>query len=200
MFAQKKRARSANFSSEEKILIINIITKYKDVVENKKTDTVSLNEKTAAWNKITDEFNAISPNNIFRTPESIKKFFNNKKKEVRKIAAEEKKEITLTGGGIAQKFVKDSSHDLVLSLINKKSVYGLNNPFDSDSLPQPSCSNINEEISEGIMELNNMESYSDGDNNIIQNIETQIVYVDNVSRHLYYFWIVVDLKIILVDL
>lgn len=58
----KKRVRSSNFTPNEKVLLINIIARYKNVIENKKTDSVTTQEKMNVWAKITKEFNASSTN------------------------------------------------------------------------------------------------------------------------------------------
>lgn len=81
MESRTKRARSANFSNDEKILLLNLISNYKHIIENKKTDHVSSEEKNVAWNKIATEFNASAPNNTYRGVETLKKFYDNKKRK-----------------------------------------------------------------------------------------------------------------------
>ncbi|CAG9762750.1 unnamed protein product [Ceutorhynchus assimilis] len=138
---KKIRARSSNFTNEEKILIANICADYKHVIENKKTDHITSKEKAQAWLNIAKKFNAASPDGIYRGADCLKRFFENKKKEVRKIAAEEKKEIFLTGGGIPKIIKKDPCHDVVLSIMNTKSVFGLDNGgLDGDGIRPKECS------------------------------------------------------------
>lgn len=55
--------------------------------------------KKIKWEKVASEVNASAVNTIIRTPEVLKRFYENRKREVRKIAAEEKKEVLATGGG-----------------------------------------------------------------------------------------------------
>ena len=57
---------------------------------------------------------------------------------MRKIAAEEKKEIFATGGGQPPKVKKDPCHDIILSIMNAKTVFGLQNDLDGDAEPFPS--------------------------------------------------------------
>lgn len=109
---KKKRVRSTNFTYNEKEVLLNIIYKYKNIIENKKTDSVSCEEKSRAWEKITGEFHTRAPNCCKRSIDSLKKFYDNQKKEIRKIVAEEKKEIVLTGGGSLPKQKRDSIIDL----------------------------------------------------------------------------------------
>ncbi|KAL1492520.1 hypothetical protein ABEB36_010761 [Hypothenemus hampei] len=82
----------------EKFMLINIVEKYKNIIENKKTDSNTWKEKEEAWEKV----------------------------------SEERKELFKTGGGMSKKGWKDETTDLVLGLMNKKTVLGLRNPFDSD--------------------------------------------------------------------
>lgn len=123
-----KRQRGANFTPKEKILLFDLIYKYKSIVENKKTDNVSCTNKNECWKKISEQFNAASPSMLTRSVESLRKFYENKKKEVRKQIAQEK-----TSGCSAIKITKDLDSEKVLDLMNKKTVHGLKNAFDSDS-------------------------------------------------------------------
>lgn len=86
----KKRVRSTNYTMEEKACLINIINKYKNIVESKKTDKLSWKDKSNAWETIANEFNASAPNRTYRSTESLKKFYENLKKDTRKSAAQEK--------------------------------------------------------------------------------------------------------------
>lgn len=129
---ESKRNRSANYTTGEKELLLSLVSKYKDIIENKKTDGVSLNEKIKTWDDITREFNGQAPNSIYRSVESLKKFYDNQKKTLRKRVGEERKDMYTTGGGTAKTHT-DSLDDLLLSIINEKTVFGLKNPFDSNA-------------------------------------------------------------------
>lgn len=125
-----KRPRAPNFSPDEKIRLLNIIKNYKDVVENKKTDAVTWHDKNNAWTKITAEFNATAL--VQRSKESLKGFFENQKRCTHKKAALQRKGMTRTGGG-SFSYESDPIFNLTLDIVNKKTVYGLTNPFDGDS-------------------------------------------------------------------
>ena len=58
----KKRQRTANFSKFEIDILVEIIGKYKDIMENKKSYGVSVGKKVWTWQNI-DEFNS-SPGNF----------------------------------------------------------------------------------------------------------------------------------------
>ncbi|KAJ4434963.1 hypothetical protein ANN_23535 [Periplaneta americana] len=54
--ADHDRLRAPNFSRYEVEMLIELVEKYKHIIENKKTDGVSLKEKDATWQKIAEEF------------------------------------------------------------------------------------------------------------------------------------------------
>lgn len=53
----KKRDRSANFSNEETRILVDLILKYKHIIENKKADAITWKQKDAGWTRLTTEFN-----------------------------------------------------------------------------------------------------------------------------------------------
>ncbi|VEN37510.1 unnamed protein product [Callosobruchus maculatus] len=130
---KKERVRACNFTEQEKSLIINLVAKYKDIIENKKTDGVTNLEKNKTWAKITLEFNAISPGNNNRSVEQLKRFYENKKKELRKKTAERKILLGKTGGGPPPDDSKENYEDLLLSITNEKTVFGLPSQYDGDA-------------------------------------------------------------------
>lgn len=134
-----KRQRQPNFTSQERDTLITLVEKYKGIIENKQTDGVTTLEKNKAWTKVAQQFNAVSPSHILRSEEALKFFYKNLKKELRKKAADHKKEIYLTGGGPEPPQLSDDCNK-ILSVINNKSVFGLNNQSDNDSLKLGQCS------------------------------------------------------------
>ncbi|KAJ8950543.1 hypothetical protein NQ314_007852 [Rhamnusium bicolor] len=95
-----KRIRTANYSLEEKNVLLQLVQKYKNIIENKKTDASSNAEKESIWRKIYAEFNSVAPNNIERDVTSLKKAYLNMKKTVRKEIAEERLSILKTGAEV----------------------------------------------------------------------------------------------------
>ncbi|XP_074035260.1 uncharacterized protein [Leptinotarsa decemlineata] len=70
---------------------------------------------------------------IKNTPvESLKKLYDNIKRNIRKEVAEEKTSIPCTGGGSGIT-VNDPNKELALSIMNKTSVFALDNSLDPDS-------------------------------------------------------------------
>ncbi|KAG5884239.1 hypothetical protein JTB14_011728 [Gonioctena quinquepunctata] len=111
------------------------------------------NEQDEAWNKVAGkyfstvatEFNAACPYGNLREATVLKKFYENKKKEVRKVVADEKTEINGTGGGPATIIKKDNTFDLILSILNHKTVFGLENKYSNLTDPLLSSSRVNME-------------------------------------------------------
>ncbi|KAG5888851.1 hypothetical protein JTB14_037689 [Gonioctena quinquepunctata] len=147
------RKRAPNFSTSGKTVLLNIINTYKSIIECKKMDGTTWRQKDEAWNKICAVFNSNSPGNYPRNKEYLKKFFDNIKKNVRKEIAAERKEVVKTGGGKSEsKLGRYPTIDLVLNIMNKKTVNGLVNHFDSDYTPKEE--QIDEESQECGIELN----------------------------------------------
>ncbi|CAH1969761.1 unnamed protein product [Acanthoscelides obtectus] len=97
-------------------------------MENKKTDGVSVQEKNQAWSKITAKFNAACLEGRHRTMDSLKKLFDNKKRELRKPKAE----ILKTGGGPSQR-TGNTSQDLLFSIVDPLTVVGGTTSYGSGS-------------------------------------------------------------------
>nr|CAI5840767.1 unnamed protein product [Callosobruchus analis] len=110
------------------MVLMELVAKYKSIVENKKTNSITWKEKKAAWIKIATEFNSITPGGALRDKESLKKFYENKKREVHKVVAEEKRERRKTGGGAyIQKHENNPCYGMVIDTANSKTIYGLDN-------------------------------------------------------------------------
>lgn len=79
---KRKRDRCVSFGADEKVVIANVCAKYKSILENKKTDGVSAKEKNEIWQKISDEINSASVHGTYRSPDVLKRFYENRKREV----------------------------------------------------------------------------------------------------------------------
>jgi Myb/SANT-like DNA-binding domain len=56
---EKGKVRAANLTAAERETIVELALKYRGIIENKKTDAVTAEEKEAAWKAVAAEFNAI---------------------------------------------------------------------------------------------------------------------------------------------
>ncbi|RZB39753.1 Myb DNA-bind 5 domain containing protein [Asbolus verrucosus] len=135
MFQDKeKRQRAPNFSSDEKSLVLTLIYDKKHIIENKKTDGVTNNEKEQAWIIITDLFNAQSSAGIKRSVESMQKMYYNQKKQVRKEYANDKiYKRRIEGGPSSMKMKKNLHYELTLANMNQKMMVGLDNIYGGDA-------------------------------------------------------------------
>ena len=52
--------RAANLTAPERQLIVDLVAKYSQVLENKQTDSVTNAEKDAVWQQLGSEFNAVN--------------------------------------------------------------------------------------------------------------------------------------------
>lgn len=127
------KKRSPNFTPQEKNLLISIIAnKYANILENKKTNQVSITEKLNAWKNIENEFNAVNQSGVFRSFENLKLLYENQKKEVRKNRAALKMERITTGGGPPTIVDTKDSDEILAGIMNDKTISGLTNNFDCD--------------------------------------------------------------------
>ena len=67
-----KHIRSSNMTVCEKELLADLVLKYSDVLENKRTDAVTSVTKTNCWKQLSAEFNACSESTIFRDTSQLK--------------------------------------------------------------------------------------------------------------------------------
>lgn len=106
---ENKRKRGLNFSPREVSHLFNVALKYKDVLENKKTNAVANNDKNEAWVKITREYNATSSDLNGRSTDQLKRCYENKKQATRKKKSQMRQEALKTGGGLppSNKFDSD---------------------------------------------------------------------------------------------
>lgn len=86
------------YTLEEKELLLELVAKYKTIIENKQSDNAMLRAKARTWEKLTEEFNA-QPNVSKRDVKQLKKCLENIKSKAKKDSARERQHIYATGGG-----------------------------------------------------------------------------------------------------
>ncbi|KAJ3662241.1 hypothetical protein Zmor_006597 [Zophobas morio] len=89
--SSKAPKRSKNFTGHEKSELTQIIQRYAHIIENKKTDAVSVKQKLNCWEEIKTEFNAVTTEGP-RDVQSLKTFYQNTKRSLKKERAEKNKE------------------------------------------------------------------------------------------------------------
>ncbi len=133
MCSNEKKKRSANFSDQEVLLLCNLVTKYSDSIESKKTDALTWKDKNQAWEKLAAEFNIKNTKSgVIRTMHNLKTKYEGVKKDLRKKVAKNKQEIFKTGGGAPNITPLTPYEELIFNLITL-SVEGLPCRYDDDS-------------------------------------------------------------------
>lgn len=74
----KKRTRAANYTVEEKELLMQLVKKYEYIINEKKLNSTIIKQKKEAWRIITKLFNQ-TISHVSRTSESLRKFYENTK-------------------------------------------------------------------------------------------------------------------------
>ncbi|XP_063219111.1 myb/SANT-like DNA-binding domain-containing protein 3 [Bacillus rossius redtenbacheri] len=127
--SETKRIRTQNFSSDEKMKVLSLVERHKNIIENKRTDAVSCKEKDAAWEKLANTFNAGS--SVMRSKESLRKLYEKLKRDAKVAHSTEKINLMKTGGGPNSVVIIDPVI-LKTSTLMGRSCTGLQNPYDDD--------------------------------------------------------------------
>jgi Myb/SANT-like DNA-binding domain len=91
-----KCSRGQNFSAAERETLVGIIEKNSEIVENKKTDSLSSKLKDAAWVAIAEEFSSMPEGATKRSAVQLKLWWQNQKKRARKQIADSKASVCLS--------------------------------------------------------------------------------------------------------
>lgn len=122
--------KKTNFSEEERAVLLELVARHRSVVENKKTDAVSVSRKRDTWKKIEEEYK--SRHNVTpRTSAQLKKCWENLKDKWRRCNAEDMRERFSTGGGPPQPSQVTDEMQLVGAVASHMAIR-LPNPYDSD--------------------------------------------------------------------
>lgn len=91
-----KKERTKNFTEGEKILLVQLVQKRHKILENKTTNSVSIQDKDNCWEDLQNVFMSRS-NGVVRSVQSLKTCWENLKKRTKKQYAEERQAIYKTG-------------------------------------------------------------------------------------------------------
>ncbi|KAF4521833.1 hypothetical protein B566_EDAN003707 [Ephemera danica] len=80
----EKRTRGTNFSYEEKSMLLYLVAKHFDVIENKRTDSTTSRYKDQAWEKVTEEFNADIEHGAERSLKQLRICYENIKRKMKR--------------------------------------------------------------------------------------------------------------------
>jgi len=99
MSCKEKPSKNKHYTLLERKVFLQILEKYKNVIELKKCDSMALKEKDTAWNKICEEYNQSALISQDRTVQQLKKLWSNLKQSQRDALTKEKQSRLATGGG-----------------------------------------------------------------------------------------------------
>lgn len=128
----KKRERSANFNNAEIQLIVSLVERYKQIIENKKTDAVTNKDKESAWKKIKSSFNSCEISTTERSWKTLKLKYEGIKKTAKKKSSVQRQEMYRTGGGSSNAPEFSNVEEKVLSICSN--ITGLEARHDSDTI------------------------------------------------------------------
>ncbi|CAH0562972.1 unnamed protein product [Brassicogethes aeneus] len=128
-----KKRRVVTFQPAERICLVDLVQKYFQVVECKKTDACSSKAKWQQWNVIAEEFNSKAIY-IARETQALKTAWENMKKKAKSIITKENQNRLATGGGPLPVPEKgDAAVEKIITLL-RPVVQGLENDLDSDNV------------------------------------------------------------------
>jgi hypothetical protein len=80
----EKRTRGTNFSYEEKSMLLYLVAKHFEVIENKRTDSTTSRYKDQAWEKVTEEFNVDVEPGAERSMKQLRICYENIKRKMKR--------------------------------------------------------------------------------------------------------------------
>ncbi|KAL3226691.1 hypothetical protein MRX96_048931 [Rhipicephalus microplus] len=129
---RKTTATRFVFTREERELLVNLVTRHKAVIENKRTDALTKCAKDSAWEKLTSEYNN-QPGIRRVTVAQLRKLWDNEKSKWKKKQSEQKRNLYATGGGPSTCRPMSPSLALVGAAASHMGTR-LQNPYDSDEV------------------------------------------------------------------
>nr|CAH7748884.1 unnamed protein product [Callosobruchus chinensis] len=124
----ESKKRATNFSANEESLLIELVKKYRNIIECKKSDTNALRRKTETWINVAKEFNSLS-GVVYREANILRSKYENLKKRAKYKFAEEKTYQSSTGGGPSQDVKIDAIDNSIKELIGTQ-ITGFTSTFD----------------------------------------------------------------------
>ncbi|XP_062527556.1 uncharacterized protein LOC119628340 isoform X2 [Bombyx mori] len=115
MSQKQVRKRGANYTQEEKTLLLDLIMQYKDIVESKRTGGIIIQKKKEVWITITSKYNS-SCSSGPRDVDQLKALYDNMKQKSRKEISEKNKEAYIQ----AMEMEVVTEADVTRALINIK--------------------------------------------------------------------------------
>lgn len=119
---QTAHKRSANFSSRETSILLELIEQYKTIIEAKESDTSSIRMKQDAWAALCSDFNA-SSGEIPRDVPSLRNKYHNMKKKAKRASTQD--HMIIPDTEIKEEFVNGHPSHLDCDLLLKEGAPGM---------------------------------------------------------------------------
>lgn len=111
------RKRCVNFTQQETELLIDIVTKYKNIIESKRTNAMTWKQKSDTWDKIQNNFNACT-SIVPRSSKTLRLKYESIKREIRKKCTAHKYDVFRDGTSAENSRFLLPFEEKVLAVIN----------------------------------------------------------------------------------
>ncbi|KRT84790.1 hypothetical protein AMK59_1403 [Oryctes borbonicus] len=119
----RRREKSANYTRNEKHLLLDSVLPYLNVIENKKTDSMTIDIKVRAWNAVGARYNAVNAK-AQRRVSQLKTLYENIKKRTKKdIIAYQAEFMKSSEGKSPPKRIDDVSWRLIKTVPTLKTLW-----------------------------------------------------------------------------
>uniref|UniRef100_A0A1B6KKS9 Regulatory protein zeste n=1 Tax=Graphocephala atropunctata TaxID=36148 RepID=A0A1B6KKS9_9HEMI len=127
-----RKNRSKNFSESEVVHLLDLVSKYSEILDKKAFDKITLKEKESVWNNIEHQFNNLS-GSFYRDAKTLRNKYDNIRKTSKRKCVDDKKYVLATDTGPSQiiSSVAETGFTVQESL-GSNSVIGLPTHYDSD--------------------------------------------------------------------
>ncbi|KRT86896.1 hypothetical protein AMK59_1831 [Oryctes borbonicus] len=102
-----------HYSEQEKLFLVQLVCESKDIIENKKTDSMTLRDKNQRWKEICEAY--CHQGFKTRTPKQLKKLWENIKQRRRKMTLVQRQRHSLTGDPLT-----NASYDPVIEFVDRE--------------------------------------------------------------------------------
>ncbi|OXA58695.1 myb/SANT-like DNA-binding domain-containing protein 3 [Folsomia candida] len=125
------KKKSPSFTESEKVLLLELVSSKRNILECKRSDPLTIINKQAAWTDLEGSFN-LSSDVIKRTAAQLKRAWENLKSRAKTEKAKAVRSAKKTGGGMAEHVLSKQS-ELICAIVPSQ-MTSLQNDFDSDSI------------------------------------------------------------------
>lgn len=127
-----KTKRAENFTSEQKMGLIEAVRMRETIVQSKQADATMTKKKHKAWDDIAAEMAANFPERSRSAANDLRELWRRMKNKAKAIAREKRIDMSKTGGGLPEVNDVDDETWAILGII-KGDLEQIHNKFDDDA-------------------------------------------------------------------